>query len=126
MQTATEHYSEDIKAARYLDKEEKKNLFIDAVGANEDMAVDDKITIEDWHVDDEFNNENVKTTENKKVPIEPIKQATEPIEQDLPYKKQPPPPYQTAVMLDDILIPPLSPNADTFKKEENEIDKMKK
>ena len=66
------------------------------------MVVHDKITIEDWHVDGKFNDENVKmfeevklyiddlikkTIENKSVPTESLKQATEPIEQALADKK---------------------------------------
>ena len=66
------------------------------------MVVHDKITIEDWYVDDKFNDENVKmfedvqlyvddlinkTIENKSVPTEYLKQATEPIKQALADKK---------------------------------------
>lgn len=51
--------SEDIKAAIDLEKQKKKNSFTDAVGENEVMVVDDKITIKDWYVKDDFNNENV-------------------------------------------------------------------
>ena len=66
------------------------------------MEVHDKITIEDWYVDGKFNDENVKmfeevklyiddlikkTIENKSVPTESLKQATEPIEQALADKK---------------------------------------
>ena len=66
------------------------------------MVVHDKIIIEDWYVDGKFNDENVKmfedvklyiddlikkTTENKSVPTESLKQATEPIEQALADKK---------------------------------------
>ena len=66
------------------------------------MVDHDKITIEDWHVDGKFNDENVKmfedvklyiddlikkTIENKSVPTESLKQATEPIEQTLADKK---------------------------------------
>ena len=47
LQTATEYYSEEIKAANDIVKEKKRNLFIDATDANEDMTVDDKITIDD-------------------------------------------------------------------------------
>ena len=47
LQTATEYYYEEIKAANDIEKEEKRNLFIDATDANEDMAVDDKLTIDD-------------------------------------------------------------------------------
>ena len=58
--------------------------------------------MEGWYVNDKFNDESVKTSqdvrlyiddlikktiENKNVPSEPIKQATEPIEQDLGNKK---------------------------------------
>ena len=66
------------------------------------MVVHDKITIEDWYVDGKFNDENVKmfedvklyidnlikkAIENKSVPTESLKQATEPIEQALADKK---------------------------------------
>ena len=66
------------------------------------MVDHDKITIEDWHVDGKFNDENVKmfeevklyiddlikkTTENKSVPTDSIKQATQPIKQALADKK---------------------------------------
>ena len=66
------------------------------------MVVHDKITIEDWYVDGKFNDENIKmfehvnlyiddlikkTIENKSVPTESLKQATEPIEQALADKK---------------------------------------
>lgn len=66
MQTAIEYYSEDIKAANNLEKEEKKNLFIDAVGTNEYMTVGDKITFDDWYLDDEFDNGNVKMSDDIK------------------------------------------------------------
>ena len=66
------------------------------------MVVHDKITIEDWYVDGKFNDENIKrfehvnlyiddlikkTIENKSVPTESLKQATEPIEQALADKE---------------------------------------
>ena len=58
--------------------------------------------MESWYVNDKFNDENVKiskdvklyiddlikkTIENKNVPSEPVKQATETNEQDLANKK---------------------------------------
>ena len=66
------------------------------------MVVHDKITIEDWHVDGKFNDENVKmfeevklyiddlikkTIENISVPTDSLKQATQPIKQALADKK---------------------------------------
>ena len=66
------------------------------------MVVHNKITIKDWYVDGKFNDENVKmfedvklyidnlikkTTENKSVPTESLKQATQPIKQALANKK---------------------------------------
>ena len=63
-----------------------------------------------------------KTIGNKKIPFEPIEQVSEPIKQA--DEKQSPPPYETSVTLEDILIPPLSPHAQTFEKEENEMDKI--
>ena len=71
------------------------------VSANEDLVAHDKITIEGWYIKGKFNDENVKisedveiyiddlikkTIENKNIPSEPIKQATEPIEQDVANK----------------------------------------
>ena len=61
--------------------------------------------------------------QNKKVPIEPIEKATELIEQDLLYKE--PPSYKTAIMLDEILVLPLSSSADILKGEESKKDKIK-
>ena len=61
--------------------------------------------------------------ENKKVPIEPIEKATELIEQDLVDKNQPS--YETAITLDEILVPPLPSNADILKGEESKKDKIK-
>lgn len=57
-----------------LEKEEKKNIFIDAVGANEEMVVDEKITIEDWYVDYEFNTEKVKISDDIKLYIDNLNQ----------------------------------------------------
>ena len=66
------------------------------------MVDHDKITIEDWHVDGKFNDENVKmfeevklyiddlikkTIENISVPTDSLKQATQPIKQALADKK---------------------------------------
>ena len=44
-------------------------LFIDAVSANEDMILEVKITIEDWYVEDEFDNENVKILDNVRLTL---------------------------------------------------------
>ena len=93
------------------------------------MVVHDKTTVEDCYVDGKFNDENIKmfedvkryiddlikkTIENKSVPTESLKRATEPIEQTLADKKKWSLPYKTAVTLDNILLPPLPPNAGTL------------
>ena len=59
MQAAAEYYSEYIKSARDIENEEKRNLFISKTGANEGMIVNDKVTVENWLVDNEFGDENV-------------------------------------------------------------------
>ena len=40
LHTAAEYYSENIKAENNLEKEKKRNISIDGVGANENMIVD--------------------------------------------------------------------------------------
>ena len=40
LHTAAEYYSENIKAENNLEKERKRNISIDGVGANENMIVD--------------------------------------------------------------------------------------
>lgn len=40
LHTASEYYSENIKAENNLEKEKKRNISIDGVGANENMIVD--------------------------------------------------------------------------------------
>ena len=40
LNTAAEYYSENIKAENNLEKEKKRNISIDGVGANENMIVD--------------------------------------------------------------------------------------
>ena len=54
LQTATE--LKKIKAAGEIEKEEKRNLLIDAVNANKGIIVNDRITIDDWYVYDELDN----------------------------------------------------------------------
>ena len=44
-------------------------LFIDAVSANEDMILKVKITIEDWYVENEFDNEIVKILDNVRLTL---------------------------------------------------------
>ena len=47
LQTVDKYYSDVIKSRRDIENEEKRNLFIAATGANKDMLLDDKITVED-------------------------------------------------------------------------------
>ena len=65
-----------------------------------------------------------KTIENKIIQIEAIKQATEPIKQDLVIKK--PQSYKTAITIDKILELPFPRNGEILKKEENKINKIMK
>ena len=44
-------------------------LFIDAVSASEDMILKVKITIEDWYVENEFDNEIVKILDNVRLTL---------------------------------------------------------
>lgn len=54
----------------------KQNLFIKATGANEGIIVDDKFTFEDWHVDDEFERNNVKISDDSKAYIDDLIKRT--------------------------------------------------
>ena len=45
---AMQYYAVEIKNLSNIDNEEKWNLFIETIGANKGMIVDDKITFEDW------------------------------------------------------------------------------
>ena len=66
------------------------------------MVFDDRIIIDDWYVDEEFDNENIKMLEDIKVYIDDLIKKTvqnkkidipfETIEQD-PVDEKPPPPY---------------------------------
>ena len=69
MQTVNKFYFEQIKAANDIEKKEKRNLSFEATDANENMVVDDGIAINDWYVDDEFDNENFKMLEDVKIYI---------------------------------------------------------
>ena len=69
MQAVNKFYFEQIKAANDIEKKEKRNLSFEATDANENMVVDDGIAIDDWYVDDEFDNENFKTLEDVKIYI---------------------------------------------------------
>lgn len=42
-----QYYAEEIKNLSNIDNGEKWNLFIETIGANEGMIVDDKTTFED-------------------------------------------------------------------------------
>ena len=51
-------------------------MFIKATGANEGIIVDDKFTFEDWHVDDEFERNNVKISDDSKAYIDDLIKRT--------------------------------------------------
>ena len=136
MLTATRYYSEEIKAADEIEKEEKRNLLINAVNGNEGMIDDNRITINDWYVDDELDNKNVKRSDNAKVYLDDlIKKTIESKIMDISFvktmtamqdsvdEKLPSPPYDAKHhTLDEILEPPQPSNADARKKEENETE----
>ena len=69
LQAVNKFYFEQIKAANDIEKKEKRNLSFEATDANENMVVDDGIAINDWYVDDEFDNENFKMLEDVKIYI---------------------------------------------------------
>ena len=66
LQTAIKCCCEEIKAADEIEKEKKRNLFIDAVNENKGMIVNNRISVDDWYVEDEFDNKNVKMSDNVK------------------------------------------------------------
>ena len=43
---------------------------------NEGMIVDDKITFKDWYVDEEFQSDNVKISDDKKAYIDDLIERT--------------------------------------------------
>ena len=57
---------------RDIENEEKRNLFIAEAGANEGMIVNDKVTVEDWFVDNEFGDENVVISSSSKTYIDDL------------------------------------------------------
>ena len=52
---ATEYFSEKSEAAKDLEKDEKRILFIETTNTNEDMIVANRIAINDWYVNDKLN-----------------------------------------------------------------------
>ena len=57
---------------RDIENEEKRNLFLAEAGANEGMIVNDKVTVEDWFVDNEFGDENVVISSSSKTYIDDL------------------------------------------------------
>lgn len=59
-----------------MESEEKRNLIIKATVMNEGMIVDDKITFKDWYVNEEFQSDNVKISDDKKAYIDDLIERT--------------------------------------------------
>ena len=47
-------------------KTKKKSLIIEAAGKYKGMIVDNKVSFEDWHIDGEFQIDNVKLSDDTK------------------------------------------------------------
>ena len=61
LETSTQYYTEEVKSLNDIENEGKRNLLTETIGANKSMTVDDKITFEDWYVDNKFESDNIKT-----------------------------------------------------------------
>ena len=68
--TAFEYFSEEIKNIHEIKNEEKINLCIEALGANEGLIVNDKRTFEECFTDDEFAVESVMVSDDSKAYID--------------------------------------------------------
>ena len=60
LETAKQYHTEEIKNLNHIENREKRNLFVEATVANEGMIVYDRITFEDWCVNEKFKTDNMK------------------------------------------------------------------
>ena len=60
LETAMQYHTEEIKNLNDIENREKRNLFVEATVANEGMIVYDRITFEDWYVNEKFKTDNIK------------------------------------------------------------------
>ena len=59
------YYAEEISNLNNIENEEKRNFFIETTGANEGTKVCNKITFEDWYIENEF--DIIKISDDTKV-----------------------------------------------------------
>ena len=55
-----------------IENEEWKNFIIQGTSANEGITIDNKITFEDWYINDEFQSGNVKISDDTKAYIDKL------------------------------------------------------
>ena len=55
-----------IQTTETLKDEEMTNLILQTPGASNDVIVDNKTTFEEWFIDDECSNENIKVLNKSK------------------------------------------------------------
>ena len=72
LETAMEFYSKDKKNTREQEKEEQKRLYIEAVGSDNSMIVDNKPTFEKCFVHDACGSEHITVPNDSKVYIDDL------------------------------------------------------
>lgn len=67
MKLALDYYKKDFDTVENIDNDNYVRLIMDATGAiSNELNVDDKPVIEEWLIDDEFVNKDLKITEESK------------------------------------------------------------
>ena len=124
LETAVQCYEKEIKNLNEMENEEKRNLIIKATVMNEGMIVDDKITFKDWYVDEEFQSDNVKISDDKKAYIDDLIERTigvetieiiEPIVKDNNDSREATT-FEQVNTFDEILLSTTGPNNEMLKK----------
>ena len=72
LKTIFKDFLEGIKSINEVQNEVKRNLFIEASGANEVMIVDNKLTLEKWFIDNKFASKNVTISDESKAYIDDL------------------------------------------------------
>ena len=77
IKTAMQYYAKETKNLSSIENGEKRKILIKATGVNNGMIDNNKITFEDWYVDDKFeNNNNIKISEESKAYINDLIKRT--------------------------------------------------
>lgn len=67
MKLALDYYKKDFDTVENIDNDNYVRLIMDATGAiSNELNVDDKPVVEEWLIDDEFVNKDLKITEESK------------------------------------------------------------